>query len=411
MAEDVAICEEKYRLSERIFKNTFINVWEELLKNKGLDREYKEYKNGYLQFINSSLEDGKLNIDDINETLVSGLLFGRQRDIQIYKIEPIKLYTKEELLSLLNENYGIDTIPYNNLAHTYSNSNIELEFIGYVDIKVDESTKLITKLDMIFAKQIMYTGKYDTTNIESSYFPISIDFANKKMIVKYYDKNYLKGDSRGEDLANKYSANIMRLLRIEIGSSNQAKYQRGLYNICNHILNSVINEKSNLIIEGIEEIVEEYSKSIGDRLLPNVDVNHLLSEHKKDVFDIRKQINKMIENICISKIIYEAKSNGLMSVDGLISYITYREVGNVKATLKKPTKLQNLLDSQSYLNLRSVLDETKYIEEIKIIWNWEGKQISLRYDASKKEYIAIKFYKKFKSEDLEYAIRRWEEFC
>lgn len=411
MLQNIAECKINYKLPKRIYNNTFVDVWEELLKEKGLMKDYKIAQESILSFINASIESGLINKDDINRSLKKALLFDKQKDIQIYNLNIDKIYDKDEILRLINKRFNIDKIPYNNLADTYSINIDEYEDIGYVEILEENSNGKVEKLRLIFAKQMKYSTKEESDVLDNSYFPIDIDFKSKRMIVKYYNKNHLKGDLRGEGIAYKYANDIIDIFNIELGNSEQTLYQRGLYNICNHILNNVINEKSNLILENIEELVNDFSKNIKEKLLPNVDTDRLLQEYERDVFNVNKQINKLIENICISKVIHEANDRNIMSVDGIISHITYKEAGNVKATLQKPSKIQNLVDSQSYLNLRTVLDEKKFIQEIKMIWNTGDIHISLRYDASKKEYISIKFYRKYGDEDLTYAMQKWEEFC
>ena len=194
------------------------------------------------------------------------------------------------------------------------------------------------------------------------------------------------------------------------------KYQKALYEICDGILNSVINEKSRMIVEDIDDIVKELSESFKSRLSSSIDIEYLWKTYKKNIFNMNDQIYKFIENMCISKIIYESNSDELTSVEGLISYITYKESGAVRAIIKNPKRAESLLDSQSYLNLRNVLAETRYIEEIKVLWNRQIdvekiKKILVKYDATKLQYISIKFYSKYDEGDLNYVRQKFNSFC
>lgn len=410
---------EVYMIPYGIYKNTYKDVWKDFLIRKNLINEYMNIRKNssvaidYIDFINKKLTEGVINRDDISKELESALTFGKHRGIQIYDIDVKNNYSKDEFISDLNSKYDVED-NYNELARLYQYGEGNLDTLAYFKI-ISESDNLVEYVRLIFVTKVKVESKDIETKYENSYFPIDIDLKNKKMIVKYYDKEYLIGDYRGEIIANNYAQSIINIFDIDFNVSRQTEYQKALYSICDNILNSVINEKSRMLLTDIDSIVQNISEMLKGALEKDVDVESLNKKYNKNIFDINYQMYKLIENICISKIIYESTSEEIASVEGLISYITYKESSSVRAVIKNPKKTENLLDSQSYLNLRNVLDETKYIEEIKVLWNRKTKEkvrkISVKYDATKFQYISIKFYHKYTEEDLEYVRQKFKSFC
>ena len=403
-----------------IYKNTYKGIWSDFIKGKGMQKEYlsqKDKYNDYIDFINAKNIEGSITVNEINQILEDALSFGKHRVIQIYDIDINKKYTKDEIINEISKKYSI-TENYNELARTYEyDENNDLDALAYFKILDIAENDVVNYVRIIMVKKVSYKTNDNKLQSENSYFPIDIDFLNKKILVKYYDKEYMKGDSRGEVLANLYANIIINLFNdIELAVTKQKEYQNALYNICNKILNDVIYERSKIILNNIDEVVNKTSKVLKEGLKKSINIDELLKKHGKNIFNIDEQIYKFIENICISKVIYEASEEDASSVEGLISYITYKEQGQVRTTIKNPNKRENLLDSQSYLNLRAALEDSKHIEIMKMIWNVVSekdscKKISVKYDVSKYEYSSIKFYWKYTQEELDYARKQIQQFC
>ena len=408
-----------YVLPYGIYKNTYKDVWENFLSKKKLLKEYMESRSkshvgiDYIDFINEKLSIGVIKRDDISKVLESSLTFGKHKNIQIYDLNIKNNYFKDEFISDLNSKYDVED-NYNELARLYEYGEEKLDTLAYFKI-ISQNDNIVEYVRFIFVKKVKVESKDMHDKYENSYFPVDIDFKNKKMLVKYYEKEYLTGEYRGEIIANNYAQSLVNTFDIDFEVSKQTKYQKALYDICDNILNNVINERSRMILNNIDDIVKNISKELEDGLKENIDVKQLNEKYNKNIFDINHQMYKLIENICISKIIYESDNEEISSIEGLISYITYKESSSVRAVIKNPKKTENLLDSQSYLNLRNVLDETKYIEEIKVLWNKnindKVRKISVKYDATKIQYISIKLYYKYTEEDLEYVRQKFDSFC
>lgn len=406
-----------YVLPSSIFKNTYIDVWKKFISDKKLNQRYKQCNKELLDFINECIQEGLISREEIDDLLFDALSFGKHKVVNVYNLEINKKYNEEQLLNCLRQSYEIENVDYNELARTYNvSANTVLNALAAVKILDKFSDGKIKRIRLIFVKKVEFVDGNSRTVRENSYFPLDIDFDNKELIVKYYDKDYLNGEYRGEYLANNYADIITHLLDIEYSYSGQTKYQRGLYNICNDILNSLINDTASGMINNIDEVVDKASDILIKDLTPNIDSEELYNIYHKGVFNINEQIRELIENICISKTIYESGDIKICSKAGLISHITYREPGSVRAVLGNKKKIDNLVDSQSYLKLRSILKETKYIEAIKMIWKMKlednkYKDISVKYDASKIHFISLKLYWKYSEEDLIYVKQRFFDFC
>lgn len=406
----IASYDSRYILPKGIYINTFVDIWKKIIEDNDLISEYKSSKKDYFDFINNCLLEQKIESEEVNNALDEELSYGKHKHIQMYNIQNEEL-SEEKLLNMVKEYYGIKTLKYNKLAYTYEwNDATSLDTIAYISILDKGDRGIVNKFRIIFVKKVFYKEN-EIKHYENSYFPIDIDFENNTMLVKYYDKGYLLADQRGEVIAQYYADRITTLLNIKYTTSKQTMYQRALYNICDHILNSVICEKSKLVVGDLDAIVKDVTNYIEDKIEEAFDIKKLHEKYKKNVFDTRQQVYKIIENIAISKVIIESKSDEYSSVNGLISYITYKERGLVRTVIRNPKRDENLLDSQSYLSLRIILEESKYIEVLKMIWKSNNKNLSIKYDASKWQYMLIKFYKKYDKGDLVYALRQLYHFC
>lgn len=255
-------------------------------------------------------------------------------------------------------------------------------------------------------KKVRYTVKdiksgKSENKYEQSYFPIDIDFESKQFMIKMMVKDYINiTEYKGYNIAKKLAEEISEDfgLKFKICKNNN---QQVLYNMSKKLLDDVIKEKGKAGLDELNSdiirLAKETQKKISSKLNINIS-NQALSEK-----NITYEIKSVIENIILPLILIDAKT-----IDGLISYIKFRDKTAVNAVLRSQRRSDTLLDSNSYLNLRKSLNESKYVEKIRVLWN--ENNISLYYDASDEEYIEMHFYKELFEGDLNNEIIRFNRF-
>ncbi|MBU3129850.1 hypothetical protein [Clostridium tagluense] len=413
MSELAKVSRAFYILHSSIVKNIYDGDWYDFMKSKKVLSKFRDSGKTIDDFITAEITDANITIDELNKFLSENLVFGKHKEVHLYNLQKVNYYNQKELVEILNLKFGIKSINYNELARAYSIGPDNYETLAYVEpTDIDKHDGTVKSIRLIFVKKVKYQIGLKTF-YENSYFPIDVDFIKKQMVVKNYPKVHLLGNERGSVIAQHFAEYVKNIFCFEDNVSLQSKYQRALYNMCNYLLDCVIQEKSKLQIENLDEIVEKVSEYLKTELEEKIDINALFIKYKKNIFNMQEQIINIIENVIITKILLDAKGkNSSSSIYGLISYIKFKEKSAVNAVLKNHKRSESLIDSQSYLNIRKTLKETKYIEEIKLIWSNEEKEISMKYDASSNiNYIVLHFYRKFLEDDLNYAIKKLYEFC
>ena len=400
----------QYVFSDRIANNVSVGEWGKFLGKHTLKTEYKR-SNFYLtgdivSFINEKLIQKKITPDDLNKFLPKQLTFGKHKDVYLYRFSSEFNNDKEAIKSIIRKKYGINSLEYNEIARTiYFNTELEEEDIVYIKILKEKENKIL-KLRLIITKKVRYTknNKYTNKNepkFEHSYFPIDIDFEERELIVKSIYKEYINiKDYKGNNVSKSIVESIMSSLGLNMIICKNSN-QEALYNISKKLLNDVIKERSKSGLDELDKdintLVSATQKKISAKL--GIDIN----EPGLSKVNIYNEIKSVIENIVLPLILIETNT-----IEGLISYIKFRDRTAVNAVLKSQRRKDTLLDSTSYLNLRKSLNESKYVEKLRVFWNHED--VSLYYDANDDYSIQLHFYRHLFEEDLNNAIKRFKEF-
>lgn len=396
--------ESVYLFSNTIAVNIYGGDFDKLLTNLKLRGQYlgSQYypQRKIVDFINDKIIKGEIKKEDLNKFLPNKLSYGKHKQVFYYRFKESFNFDNSinGILDILNQNYKISTLDYNKLATTYYlYENGENEDIGYIKV-LKQSQEKILKIRLIIIRKV----KYQDGNIykfENSYFPIDIDFENNYFIVKAAVKDYIKNsDYKGENIAIELAKKISKIFHLSI-IEDKSGNQEILFNMCNKLLNEVIEKISKLGMEDIDEDIKKLETITKNKIKSKLNIE----EQKLQSFDeLTFQIKNIIENMIVPLCLVDNKQ-----IEGLISYIKFRDKTAVKAVLKTRRRKETLLDSEAYLNLRQTLKKSKFIQKIRVFWNQED--ISLYYDATRDECVEIHFYRKVLKEDVEYAIRKFEQ--
>lgn len=399
-----------YVFSEKISKNLVQGNWSKFLGKYRVNTEYKRSefysKKDIVGFINQKIIQGTITWENINDFLPRQLSFGKHKSVFIYNFDKEFNNNKVSILKSLKDKYKISSLEYNELARTiYYNSDGEEQDIAYCKIINDNGDKII-KLRLIMVKKVRYTIKNKSTGkpenkFEQSYFPIDIDFENKQFIIKAMVKDYINiTEYKGHNLVKSIAKEVTKVLGLNVTLCKNTN-QELLYKMSKKLLDDVIKEKGKAGLDELNSdivyLAKETQKKISSKL--NIDINNQALSKE----NITYEITSVIENIILPLILIDTKT-----IDGLISYIKFRDKTAVNAVLRSQRRKDTLLDSNSYLNLRKSLNESKYVEKIRVLWN--ESNISLYYDARDEECIEMHFYKELFEEDLNNELKRFNTF-
>lgn len=399
-----------YRISERVSKNITLGNWRKFLGKHRINTEYKNSKyyanKDIVSFINDKVVEGTIESKDLNEFLPKYLSFGRHKSVFLYSFDKEFNNSKVNILSLLNNKFNINSLDYNESARViYYYKEEEEQDIVYSKI-LKESEEKILRLRLIITQKVRYNERNKVTNkfeekFEHSYFPIDIDFEKRQFIIKAINKEYINIKKyKPQNLAKSIAqliANILNLKFVICRNTNQEL----LYKMSKKLLDDIIREKGKAGLEELDSEILKLSQETRSKISRKLNIDE--KNKAISIENISYEIRSVIENIVLPLILIDTKS-----IEGLISYIKFRDKTAVNAVLKSQRRSDTLLDSKSYLNLRRSLNESKYAEKIRVLWN--NNEVSLYYDARDEECMEMHFYKELFEGDLDNEIKRFNRF-
>lgn len=401
-----------------ISKNVYDKSWHDLFVTMREKSRFKRSKKKIHEYVTELITDGKLDNQVLKEFLFKQLSYGIHKDVFIYRFDNEDKWSEDDMKRKLKNDFNINDLEYNELDRIVDTDKC----LGAVKVDIDEKTMVIQKLKLIFIGKAEYTTKeykrdygvmknIEETRHENSYIPIEIDFVEKRLIVKSAPKSHInKSDFKGINLAYKFAGEIIESFNLNV-ISLQEKYQKALHNICRQLLESVIKEKCKDEINEFDPLINEVVAKFNEKFKElGIDTEKLKKSIKsKNVFDVYSNMLNMIENVVISKILVDAMKNK-EGLQGIVSYIKFKDRTSAKAVIKTFHRKQTLLDSQSYLDLRKTLKESEFVERVLIVWFNEKEELQVAYDCKNMMYIHLHFYEKLFEKEFQYAVSRINEF-
>lgn len=400
--------ESTYVFSGSILSNIHKNKVYEFIRRKNLNRRYSDSGKNVEYFISEIINSGELSIEDLNEFLFEALFFGYHKDIFIRKIKKSNeiLQNERNLKQILKNEYGIEELNYNEIATPLTNMDDEEEnLVAFKIIKIDGK---IEKLQMLYVKRIELENRDKTIVKSLSYIPVEIDIKLGIIIVKTYDKSKVKKDEYKYDvLANKVMGKVISIFNIEKCYYNDEHKQR-LYEICKKIVDDMFEKMIGTSANQICETLDAVSSNI-EKELNIIDIEN--KKQNNNIFDIKNTLEHMVENILISDYCYSFRlEKELAKIKGIVTYIKFNDETNVNAVIKGESYQKPVFDSDAFMGLRKSIENSQNINELIVIWNYNGKELRVRYDAKNYEYLKVHMYKGYDEGDFNYAIEKYRSF-
>lgn len=418
--------EVEFTFEAAISKNVYDGAWKNFFSKMKKKSEFERSKKDIPVYVSDLIRNGTLTHEKLNDFLFKELSYGMHKDALLYSFEELNV-TDDEVLDIINEKFRKNSLSYNELSiSTFNLFNVEdikdAEDLAAIDVQVNEESNKVEKVNLIFAKKVKYKKREEKINFgkltkvdvpyyENSYFPIEIDFISNILIVKSAPKSRMNiGEYKGINVSKHFADMIIDSFGLKL-ISRQFEYQKTLYNMCDVLLEGVIKEKCKNEMDNFSTIIEDVIEIFEEKFVElEINIKELeATVTNKNVFNISNQMSNMIGNILISKRLNEVMKNK-EGIDGIISYIKFKDKSAVKTILKTESRQQTLLDSQAFLDLRKTIKECKLAERIRVLWYNNREEIQLSYDSRNLMYIHIHFYERLFEKELRYAIRKIEQF-
>lgn len=396
--------ESNYLISKKLTDNITIKSLRRLFRSIGEEKTYNSSGLDVNIFISNVLNSGTLNIEKFNEYLFDELFYGQQKSTYIYKIynSEMDLLSETEIVNILKQKYNIDKVNFNVLSiHKFDNKDKPL-----AAFKLEKKDGKITKIRFIFGEKIKYYRKKQEFE-GYSYIPVEINLEMGLLITKVSPKTQVDDDYKPEHLANKYSKSVIENFKLEIECFDE-EGKEILYKISNYLYNKLYDKMVTKKPEEIDEVINY----VEDKLKTTLKIDKLETKQKfNNIFKINDNITNLVEHILISDIVYSQKiDNENFGLEGYVTYLRFNDTKNVNARLRGEGCKDTVFDSETFMGLRSAIENTKSLKEINVLWFCNGNNFRVKYDASDSNCLHLHYYSNLNEGDFYYGLKKYRDF-
>ena len=401
------MAESVFLLSSLITNNFDKEVLKKFLTKYRLYSEYIRSNLKFNIFVQECIMQGRIKQQDLAEYLFEDLLYGNQRQIFMYEIFSINkdIENQTELLKNIQEHYSsVNSLYYNEILYQPHNNDI-LDLVGVkVSLKVN-STK-IHKINLIFSEKCIITN-FQGEHGEYSYVTVEIDLVKRLLFVKVRPKSRIKDEKqKPTTFADKYFNKVKEMFGLAFHDFLNI-HRNTLCNMNVDLYEQIYNR----MVQTKPENIDEFIKSISEKIKQKINIsNYEIKVAENNIFNIHDTLQKMIEHVLISNILYESTSDGnLDDVDGFVTYIKFSDGTNISARLRSEEYIEPIFASEAFMALRSSIENTRQISMLKIYWLNSFNGLRVSYDATDLQCLEILLYKHHKKGEFEYVISKYRE--
>lgn len=384
------------------------------LKDSGCEYLKEELGMEINYWVAKMIDDGRLNIDDLNKYLLEELFFGMHRAINIYKINGIrKLQNIDLWCSNLFNKFGINKIPFNKILGTGVNRD-DSEKIAAIDyIENDEGE--IEKLRILFVEN---TATIHSTGISYtySYIPVEINFKLKIMIIKARPRNKILPGNKPQEFQEKIYIKIKSNMNIDIIPFNigeRIEHQESLYIMSKNILKELFNN-----IKGFKDIpkMDEYINNFYNQVLDGITLNNIEDKDgikfiNKGIMDVQYELKNMLENLIVSDYLFNKDEDDIWStgISTIITCICFNDSKNATARLSGENRSKHIFNSKAFMDLRNSLETVKNVNSLSIAYKKSRGCMKVKYDANLDDCLRILIlsHRNYNESDFEMI---WERY-
>lgn len=396
-----------FLLSPLITRNFDKKIKKHFLCQYRLYTEYTKSNKQFHVFVQENIQSGRIEKHDLAEYLLDDLLYGSQRLIYMYELFSFNkdYQNQEELIQHLQTYYPhVDTLDYNQiLFQPYSDQIGDLVAIK-VRLAID-STK-VQKVILIFSDRCTISNK-DGQHGEFSYITVEIDFAKKLLFVKVKPKSRVNEEGQKPMvLAGRYYEKVTRMFGLKFNDFKNI-HRSTLCNMNIELYKQIYNR----MVRTQPEKINEFIRSTADSIIGKIGIaDYDIKVAENNIFNIHDTLQKMVEHVLISNILYESTIKGtLEDVDGFVTYIKFSDGTNISARLRSEKFIEPIFSSEAFMALRSSIENAKQISELKVYWLNRFSGLRVSYNALDSQCLEILLYKHHKKGEFEYAVSQYRE--
>ena len=396
----------KFELSEQITNNILKEEQNAFIIEHNLSVDYSHSGKSFNFFVQECIQDGRLKKYELDEFLFESLFYGYQRETYIYKIgnyQHKSLKTEPFLEAIQREYAYVNDCMFNEIT---SRASYEEELVA-IKVSYSKDLKRIVKVRLIFKRGISVITKGGVVKT-LSYIPIEWDVAKGSVVIKISPKRRLYDKSLKPEYLNKHFFEILKglfdLVKIPYGNIHKEAICEMSKELYNQIYQKMVITKP----IGLDEFVEDIANSLKEKL--GIEALELKATIN-NIFNVKDSLQKQVENILISDILLDVEQGAsLEGIEGVVTYLKFSDGKKISARLKGKECRDPIFDSESYMALRSAIENARQTSRLGIVWLKQFDRLRIWYDATDAECLNIHFYKNLKKEEFEYGLQMYEKF-
>lgn len=249
----------------------------------------------------------------------------------------------------------------------------------------------------------------------ASYIPVEIDFQNKIMVIKAWNRNGLSEDYRPDELMGHIKKTMALSFKVTTGHYG-ISHKEVLYHMSQGLIDDIykkipaFNE-----IPALEEKVREFEQNVFWSLpLKQASGVEGKVSLNAGVLDFADELYKLIEKLVVSDYFYDMPYEEVwnMGIDTIISRIRFNDVEHVLTSLSGEESEMPVFCTKTFMSLKKSMEDAELVERLWIVKERTRGKLSLKYDATKDEYLGILILSniRFKQEDLVAAMEIYKNY-
>lgn len=396
----------KFILSELITNNILKEDQNDFIRSHNLSMEYSHSGKAFNFFVQDIVNDGRISEIEVKDFLFESLFYGYQRETYIYNIGSYceKYVEVSNFFDIIRQKYSyVSDGMYNNIVNSVDDN----EALVAIKVAYSKDLKRISKVRFIFKKAVSVIRKGGLEKT-LSYIPIEWELTRGIIIAKIAPKRRLFDKRLKPEYLNRHFVDELKHLfemeRIPLGNIHKEAICEMSKNLYDQIYQKMVISKPS----GLDNLVEDMSNKLKEKL--GIEALELKSTIN-NIFNVEDSLQKQIENILISDILLDVEQGtGLDGIEGVVTYLKFSDGKKISARLKGKECRDPIFDSESYMALRSAIENARQTSRLGVVWLTKFDRLRVCYDATDAECLNIHFYKNLKKEEFEYGLQMYQRF-
>jgi len=359
------------------------------LKSKGIKKQ--DINLNLIEWIDMLLREGKVSEKEINDCVLTELLYGHRRLVRIYGLKNIRKIKREEDWKKFLEKYDCQSLNFNNILHTTLMGN---EKVRVCAISTKIENQVIKRVQIIFVYNMTIKNKTNETISNCyTYIPVILDLEERIITLKVWNKEDGIEGSTPLDQLDIIMMELQSVLEFETKIFS-VDPQSVLYRMSKALFNDFFKNLPN--VTELEN-KKEFMPDIVNMLLQNIQLtNSKMKNGMKtmdvNVINVEDEIYKLLQQIALYDYLKDHDLICLLqNTDRYISRIKFSDIDNLTASLNSENGVKCIFDAKTFMCVRNSLDLVEQIVSIVVSFpNNSGRGIlSAKYDASDTRYLTI----------------------